>query len=229
MKLELERECVAIAIEIVVGYLCKEAHGHQGCNAVPPELSKVLGGVNFDIDKAAAILVAQYSLQLHVGHATPPGPPVDCAWWDAALKRREDKTVLALHEYILLTTRSMTSSISTQKAMHPEITSAMQAASDAVDILGAAAFMLVSRHSICTSTPSQLVVHCKWWSNVLEHYNGNWPPQNPISRGLDLLQATIDGKKALQATSQVIALSLTQTPNLSMNLTCHVHRFEEWP
>jgi len=106
MKLELERECVAIAIEIVVGYLCKEVHGHQGCNAVPPELSKVgsfsvsqddcdhcqvLGGVNFDIDKAAAILVAQYSLQLHVGHATPPGPPVDCAWWDAALKRREDK------------------------------------------------------------------------------------------------------------------------------------------
>jgi hypothetical protein len=106
MKLELEREREAIAIEIVVGYLCKEVHGHQGCNAVPPELSKVgsfsvsqvdcdrcqvLGGVNFDIDKAAAILVAQYSLQLHVGHATPPGPPVDCAWWDAALKRREDK------------------------------------------------------------------------------------------------------------------------------------------
>ena len=36
--------------------------------------------------------------------------------------------------------------------------------------------------------------------------------------------ATIDGKGALQATSQVMALSLTQTPTLSMNLNCHVHR-----
>ena len=116
------------------------------------------------------------------------------------------QTVLALHEYILLTTRCMASSICTQKTMHPGITSvrplsswgsmhicpaipclsfehpacpseslvweAMQAASDSVDILGAAAFMLVSQHSMCTSTPSQLVEHCEWWSNVSEHYNG---------------------------------------------------------
>ena len=93
MKLELEREREAIAIEIVVGYLCKEAHGHQGCNAVPPELSKVgsfsvsqvdcdrcqvLGGVNFDIDKAAAILVAQYSLQLHVALCNNSVPSRPC-------------------------------------------------------------------------------------------------------------------------------------------------------
>ena len=77
-----------------------------------------------------------------------------------------------------------------------------------------------------------------------------WPPQNPISNGLDLLQvlyvhaeyglilqplmviianfhfskATIDGASVLQATSQVLALSLTLSPTLSMNLTCHVHR-----
>jgi len=209
MKLELERECVAIAIEIVVGYLCKEAHGHQGCNAVPPELSKVLKRVNYDKGRAAVILVAQYGLQHHVGHATPPDPPVDCAWWNAALKRRVDTTVLALHEYILLASRSMTSSICTQKAMHPEITSAMQAASGSVNTLGAAAFMLVSRHSICTSTPSQLVEHCEWWSNVSEHYNGKWPPQNPISNGLDLLQATIDGARVLQAWQTQLAKECT--------------------
>jgi len=88
MKLELERECVAI--EIVDGYLGTLVPGHQGCDAIPPALAKVLERVNFDIKKAAVILVAQYGLQHHVGHATPPDPPVDCAWWNAALKRRVD-------------------------------------------------------------------------------------------------------------------------------------------
>jgi len=219
MELELERK--RVAIEIVDGYLRAVVPGHQGCDAIPPALAKVLKRVNYDKGRAAVILVAQYGLQHHVGHATPPDPPVDCAWWNAALKRRVDTTVLALHEYILLASRSMTSSICTQKAMHPEITSAMQAASGSVNTLGAAAFMLVSRHSICTSTPSQLVEHCEWWSNVVEHYNGTWPPQNPISNGLDLLQATIDGKKALQVWPTQLAKECTpKAIDASVAATC---------
>ena len=81
----------------------------------------------------------------------------------------------------------------------------------------------------------------------------SWPPQRPISNGLNLLQlqvmyvhaeyglilqlmmiiiahfhlskATIDETTALhcQAIPQHLALSLTQTPALPLNLTCHVH------
>ena len=52
---------------------------------------QVLKRVKYDFEKAAVILVAQYGLQHHVGHATLPDPPVDCAWWNAALKRQADK------------------------------------------------------------------------------------------------------------------------------------------
>ena len=51
-------------------------------------------------------------------------------------------------------------------------------------------------------------------------------PLMVIIANFHLSKATIDGTRALKATYQVLSLSPTQTPTLSMamNLTCHVHR-----
>ena len=51
-------------------------------------------------------------------------------------------------------------------------------------------------------------------------------PLMVIIANFHLSKATIDGTRALKATYQVLSLSPTQTPTLSMamNLTCHVRR-----